>query len=86
MDAYETIERFIVDNIVMEGDSTRIAADTNLLQAGVLDSLSTLKLISFVEETFGVSFESADIDAGGFHTLSTITRLISTKRALTEPQ
>lgn len=75
----ETVKRFILDNLISEEDSNDLTDETNLKESGILDSLSTLKLLSFLEERFHVDCEAADIDEGNFYSLITIERFVQSE-------
>jgi acyl carrier protein len=81
MDVYETVRQFILQNIVRAEDSLDLREHTRLDELGILDSLSTLRLLSFLEEEFRVDFELTDIEEGGFTSLASIERLIRAKTA-----
>jgi len=76
----ETIRRFILDNFLRGEDPANLTDQTELKESGILDSLSTLKLVSFLEETFKVEFEADDLDPGNLATLASIERLVQSKQ------
>jgi acyl carrier protein len=41
--------------------------------------MSTLKLVSFIEETFKVELEASDLGAGNLSSITSIERLVSSK-------
>lgn len=45
----------------LDESGTPVAADSQLLESGLLDSINLVQLIQFVEERFGVSIPDADI-------------------------
>ena len=61
------------------------AADVDLFATGVVDSLMFVKLLTSLEERFGirVSFEELEID--DFRTLAQITSFVIAKRAAPAP-
>jgi acyl carrier protein len=75
----ETVRQFILANFLQGEDPSNLTDDTELKESGILDSLSTLKLVSFVEETFKVEFEANDLDAGNLASLASIERLVRSK-------
>lgn len=50
-----------------------------LISSGVLDSLSTLKLVAFLEETFGIELAPHDLGADNLDTLPAIERLVQSR-------
>ena len=51
---YDAIATFIVNDLLAGEDVTSIGLDDPLISSGVLDSLSVLKLLLFLEERFGL--------------------------------
>lgn len=54
---------------------------TSLLERGLLDSMALVKLITFLEERFGVELSDDEFDPDHFETLSAIRDLIERKEA-----
>jgi acyl carrier protein len=77
----DQIKQFILDNFLPGENPRNLTADTELKESGILDSLSTLKLVSFLEERFKVEFDAADLDTGNLSSLSAIERLVKSKMA-----
>lgn len=61
----------------LSGDSRGLDDHTDLQQAGILDSFSTMALIAHLEQSFRVQLEPADVTAETFRSLDSIARLIS---------
>ncbi|MGH2536976.1 MAG: acyl carrier protein [Candidatus Promineifilaceae bacterium] len=78
MDVSQTVERFIIDELLL-GDREHIAADESLLASGVIDSVSLLRLIAFLEEELGVQIEDDEVVLENFETLTDITNFVSSK-------
>lgn len=63
----------------LSGDARGFDENTDLQQTGILDSFSTLSLISFLENTFGVQLDPADINGETFKTVTSIAALVRSK-------
>lgn len=48
----------------------------NLVEAGLIDSLSVLQIVLFLESEFGINFASTGVDPGRLYTTSSILDLI----------
>lgn len=79
-DIQESVKQFILENILSEAEPD-FADETNLLTNGILDSLSTLKLLSYLEDKFGIKFEAADVDENNFRSIANIAQFITMKLA-----
>ena len=82
-DMRDTLRAYILENFLPGEDAKNLKDDTELKESGILDSLSTLKLVTFLEETFGVEFEADDLEAGNLATIASIERLVQSKQART---
>ncbi len=76
----ETVRQFILTSFLPGEDASNLTDDTELKESGILDSLSTLKLVSFLEETFKVEFEANDLDAGNLASVASIEKLVRSKK------
>jgi acyl carrier protein len=72
------IRRYIVDNW-LAGDERGFDDQTDLQQNGILDSFSTLAFIAFLDDTFEIQLDPADVNAENFRTVGTVTRLVLEK-------
>jgi acyl carrier protein len=63
----------------LNGDERGFDDETDLQSNGILDSFSTLALVAFLDETFGITLEPADINAETFHTVNSIAALVSSR-------
>jgi acyl carrier protein len=51
------VRGYVLRELVPGESPDRLGDDLSLKQAGILDSMSTLQFVSFVEETFGIEIE-----------------------------
>ena len=63
----------------LSGDERGFDDNTDLLQAGILDSFSTLSLAAFLDETFHASLEPAEINPDNLRSVNTLTRAVVAK-------
>ena len=79
-DVKAAVREFILREFLPGEDPSALTDATPLLTGGILDSVSTLRLIAFVEERFGVSVEAYEADPDHFDTIDRIARLVASKR------
>lgn len=74
----DQLREFIVNEFLPGEDPSNLADDTPLRTGGILDSMSTLSLVSHVEKTWGI--EVAPNEASSeFDTIADIAALIERK-------
>ena len=78
-DVRQTVRAFVLENFLPGEDPRNLTDQTELKESGILDSLSTLKLVSFLEERYKVEFEANDLEAGNLATVESIERLVKSK-------
>lgn len=71
------IRRFVADKFLSGQDPDSIDPDTPLVSSGVIDSVGTLKVVLFLEETFGIQVSTEDILEGRIDTISRMEQLVS---------
>jgi len=67
MTAITLLLDYIRDELLDEADD--IAADDNLLADGMVDSLGMLRLMDFIEQTFGITVPPEDFTIENFRTI-----------------
>ncbi len=56
------------------------AADTDLFETGILDSLRFVELLAALEETFGIRVSVEDLEIDDFRNLTRIADFLAAKR------
>jgi acyl carrier protein len=76
------IQKEIHDFMLAEFASERpsFAPGENLLAQGIIDSLGILKLVTFLEERFGIETTEDDLVPENFATLAQIVSFVEQKR------
>lgn len=75
------VKQFVLENFLPGEDPKNLTDETELKESGILDSLATLKLVTFLEERFKIELEAGDLDAGNLSTVDSIAGLIESKTA-----
>lgn len=79
-DIEQVVKQFIMTEFLPGEDPAELTSSTPLITGGVLDSLATMKLVTFLEERYGVTFEAHEVDPEHLDTLDTISKLIAAKQ------
>jgi acyl carrier protein len=74
-----TVKDFILREFLEGEDPEALTPTTELISSGVLDSLATLKLVTFLENTFNIQVQAHEADADHLNTLDQITGLVKSK-------
>lgn len=72
----KVINDYISRELVQDPALLPLADDTSLLDSGILDSLSLLRLVVFVEERFGITVGETDLLPENFASVNTICRYL----------
>lgn len=75
----DVVRAFILENFLPGEDPKNLTDDTELKESGILDSLSTLKLVTFLEERFKIELDASDLDAGNLASVANIASLVAAK-------
>ena len=76
----DTIREFIVSHYLPGESPGNLRNDTPLLSSGILDSLGTLGLVSFIAEEFGVELDVYDTSVEHFDRIEDIAQSIERKQ------
>jgi len=76
-----TVRDFILKEFLPGEDPAALSDTTPLMTTGILDSLATLKLVTFMEEQFKIQVAAHEADTENLNTIDDIVRLISSKMA-----
>ena len=76
----DAVKSFILHEFLPGEDPDALTPSTPLITGGVLDSIATLKLVSFLEESYQIQLEPHEVDADNLDTLQAIERLIVMKK------
>jgi acyl carrier protein len=76
------VRDFVQENFLYMHSNFHLADDDRLLDKGVIDSMSIVEMISFVEREFGVNAMEEEISDANFGSLAGIARFVSEKQSV----
>lgn len=79
MDIREKVRTFMLKEFQESGFQSSIRDDESLISSSILDSLSILKLISFLDEQFDIVPQENELNPDTFDTIEHITEFIKNK-------
>jgi acyl carrier protein len=81
VDTTTRIRQYVKDEILFEEQGAgQVLTDDTLLLNGIVDSMSLLRLVAFLEEEFDIQVDDLDIVEENFRTVADIARLVERAR------
>lgn len=80
MSVEQQIKTYIAENFMFSSNGFHLDEDESFLDAGVVDSLGVLELVTFVEETFGVQVSDEEIVPDNFDSVNNLAAYIGRKQ------
>lgn len=75
------VRDFIISEFLPGEDPGALTDDLPLITSGLLDSLSTVKLVLFIEKSYGIEIAPHETGVDYLNSLDDVARLIEAKRA-----
>lgn len=79
-DIAKVVHNFILQEFLPGEDPDELKPSTPLITGGILDSISTLKLVVFLEEHFGVDIEAYEAGVEHLDSIGQIADLVASKK------
>ncbi len=80
-DIKTTVKTFILNEYLPGEDPAALTDDTPLMTTGILDSIAVVKMVTFLENQFGITIKPHESVVENMNTLSDIVRLVMSKKA-----
>ncbi len=78
-----TVKEYILREFLTGENPDELRDDTPLITGGILDSISTIKLVAFLEAEFGVTFQAHEMHADYLDTIEDIASTVEGKGGVT---
>jgi acyl carrier protein len=79
-DIAKVVQHFILREFLPGEDPDELSSETPLITGGILDSISTLKLVVFLEEQFGITIEAYEAGVEHLDSIGQIASLVAAKK------
>ena len=76
----EELRQYILSEFLPGEKASNLQDDTALRTSGILDSVSTLKVVNFVEENYDITIEAYEASVENFDSINSIAAFIQSKR------
>jgi acyl carrier protein len=80
-DISAAVRKFINDNFLFREGLDAIADDASFLDAGIIDSTGVLELVSYLEDTWGITVADDEMLPENFDSIRGIVAYLQRKRA-----
>ena len=80
MEFAETIRHFIIENFLFDEDEN-LKNDTSFLENGIIDSTGILELVTFLEETYGITVEDEELIPENLDSIGNVGAYLQNKMA-----
>ena len=74
------VHEFILREFLPGESPSELRDDTQLITGGILDSISTLKLVTFLEDRFGITVEAWEAAVDNLDSIHRIVALVDSKK------
>ena len=79
--SHDQISRLMLERVHIEVPS----ADTDLMELGLLDSLTLVELMASLEEEFGIHISFDEIELDNFRSVARMAEFVNQQRCVPEP-
>ena len=80
-DIKSAVKKFILNEYLPGEDPAALTDTTPLMTTGILDSIAVLKVVTFLENQFGIAIQPHEAVVENLNTLSDIERFVGSKKA-----
>ena len=75
-----TVKAYVLREFMPGRGADALTDDTPLISSGILDSIATMQLVTFLEESFDITVKAHEIDQAYLNTLASIQKFVESKR------
>jgi len=77
----KNVKDYIVREFLVGEDPNSLTDSTPLISGGILDSISTIKLVTFLEQSYHIEIQAHEMSADHLDNLSRIAAIVQEKSA-----
>jgi acyl carrier protein len=79
MSILKDLERVLLSEIAVDLNRKSLTPEEDLLEQGIIDSLGIMKLILYMEDTFGIVIADEDVVPENFQCLNSMVKYVEAK-------
>jgi len=73
------VRQYLLEEVIPGEDPSALGDSTELVSSGILDSISTARLVTFLEQQFDVRFKASEITAAHLNSVDLIVGTVESK-------
>ena len=73
------VQNFIVESFLKNSDTKDLSESTPLISGGIMDSISTMQLVNFLENKYNFEFQAHEVDRDNLDTIAIIANFVLSK-------
>ena len=78
-DIRQTVTNYILEQFLPGESPAALQETTPLISGGILNSIATMKLVSFLEDNYRIEFKANEINADYLEDIARITNIVAEK-------
>lgn len=83
-DVRSEVRRFILEEVLIGEAPENLSDDRALITTGVLDSMSMVRLVAFLEECFDIEIQAHEATVDNLNSVDEIVGFVNDRRGTTE--
>lgn len=76
----QSISEYIKEEFLNESEAAEFTDETPLVSSRIMDSISTLQLVDYIEKEFDIEFNHHEVDQDNLDTVNRIWEFIKSKK------
>lgn len=77
----KSIRDYLVAEYLDEDEAATLTGDSALVSSGLIDSISVLQVVDFLEQTFKFEFEPHEVDHENLNTINLMVEFVKSKKS-----
>jgi acyl carrier protein len=75
----QTVKGYIMEQFLVGENPSALTDSTPLITGGILDSIATIKLVTFIEDSYKIEFAAHEMGVDSLDNLSRIAEFVQSK-------
>jgi len=76
----DQVRQFLLEEFLPDENPAELTDDLPLISGRILDSFATIKVVSFLERTFGIELGAHEVNVQNLDSIEAMARFVESKR------